>query len=133
MREEEVVEKVVEEEEEVVEKVEEGLEEDTYGDDIPPSTLPHTKKSRGKAERVPIFITDEILAEEKGEMEEDRPLFVSPSDLSLTAEENSNILQSLKRRVSSVLDITGRREPTQSQQEEDVEKSSNNFLAIPQS
>ena len=122
-----------EQEEELVE----GLEEDTYGDDIPPSALPHTKKSSRKAERVPIFITDEILAEERGEMVEASPLFVSPSDLSLTAAENTNILQSLRRRVSSlhcsVLDITGKRDPAQSQQEEDLEKSSNNLLAIPRS
>ena len=133
-----------EKEEDLVEEVEEDTF-DTYGNDIPPSHLPHTKKSSRKAERIPIFITDEILAEEKGELVEDGPLFVSPSDLSLTAAENSNILLNLKRRVSSVLDLTGRvssgsvldisgkRELTQSKQEEDVEKSSNNFLAIPQS
>ena len=117
------------EEELLVEEVEAELEEDTYGNGIPPSTLPHTKKSR-KAERVPIFITDEILAEEKGEMAEDSPLFLSPSDLSLTAAENQNILQSFKR---SLLDITGKRETPQLQQDEDVEKSSNNFLAVHQS
>ena len=63
-------------------------------------------------------------------MAEDSPLFLSPSDLSLTAAENPNILQSFKR---SLLDITGKRETPQLQQDEDVEKSSNNFLAVHQS
>ena len=110
----------------------EELEEDTYGDEIPPATLPHTRKSCPKAEFIPIYITDGIIAEEQGQMVEDRPLFVSPSKQSLTDSETPTILNKWKRRVSSVLDLSGKMESIREHQR-DVEKSSNNLLTIPQS
>ena len=111
----------------------EELEEDTYGDEIPPPTLPHTLKSSQKAEVPPIYITDGIIAEEKGQMVKDRPLFVSPSQQSLAASETPNIINKLRSKCSSVLELSGKVEPLQSLHNKDLEKSSNNLLNVPQS
>jgi len=115
-------------------EAEEELEEDTYGDEIPPSTLPHTSKSCQKGEFIPIYITDGIIAEEKGQMEDDQPLFVSPSSQSLTGSETPNLLNKFKRRVSSVLDLTGKMEAIHEQSENgDLENSYKDLLTVPQS
>ena len=113
---------------------EEELEEDTYGDEVPPAKLPHTRKSCQKAESIPIYITDAIIAEEReemGEMEDDM-LFVSPSQVSLAVPDSNNLLHKLKRRMSSVMDLTGKVESCQDDVQ-DLEKSSHNFLSVPQS
>ena len=91
---------------------EEELEEDTYNDEIPPPMLPHTRASAAEADNVPVYITDEVIEEVTEKLEDNEPLFVSPSRLSLDkgsasnvspAPSDSNILQSIKRNFSNVL------------------------------
>ena len=90
----------------------EELEEDTYNDEIPPPMLPHTRASAAEADNVPVYITDEVIEEVTEKLEDNEPLFVSPSRLSLDkgsasnvspAPSDSNILQSIKRNFSNVL------------------------------
>ena len=94
--------------------------------DIPPPTLPHTAASLPDSEIVPVFLTDEIIEEEKENVNEEEPLFVtesrrtsrapsvmeSPSMSGLLARKNSlrsaafgsNMILNMKRNFSQIVE-----------------------------
>ena len=98
--------------------------------DIPPPTLPHTAASLPDSEIVPVFLTDEIIEEEKENLPEDEPLFVtesrktsrapsvmesSPNISGLLNRKNSlrsaafgsNIILNMKKNLSQIVDGGG--------------------------
>ena len=110
----------------------EELEDDTLGDDIPLPMLPHTVHSAHEAENIPVYITNDIIEEVTEQIEENEPLFVSPSKLSIdrqslgTVGSESNILVAIKRNLSNVL--VGDKDSTAKMKSIDEEDEENHHL-----